>query len=69
MIGAATTRLPVNMAAALADLSATATAKSGLPLGLIPAFTAAKRKPRGSASEGARDESFIVDIYSKYDTN
>src|SRR5579885_798314 len=69
MIGAATTRLLVNMAAAFAGASATATAKSALPLGLIPAFTAAKQKPSGSSSEGTRDESFIVGIYSNQDTN
>src|SRR5579883_1924062 len=65
----ATTRMLVNMAAAFAGASATATAKSALPLGLIPAFTAAKQKPSGSSSEGTRDESFIVGIYSNQDTN
>jgi hypothetical protein len=50
----------VNIAATLAVASATATAKSGLPLGLMPAFTAAKRNPRGSASAVIKDLSVIA---------
>jgi hypothetical protein len=52
------------MAAAEAAVSATATAKSGRPLGLIPALTAAKRKPRGRAWEEIKDESDMCGFYS-----
>src|SRR5580693_1090444 len=45
--GAATTRFCVNKAAAVAPLAASARAKSGLPLALIPAATAEKEKPSG----------------------
>src|SRR5690242_19629442 len=46
-MGAAATRLDVNMAAPMVPVSATATARSGLPLALIPAVVAPHRKPAG----------------------
>ena len=46
--GAATTWLRVHMAAALAPRGATAMARSGLPLCLIPAVTAPQPKPSGN---------------------
>src|SRR5271170_2120528 len=63
MIGAATTRLLVNIAAAEALLSATAMAKSGFPLGLRPAVTAANRNPDGSRKSGRCGEEIIADFY------
>jgi hypothetical protein len=45
--GAATTWLAVKSAAAVAPVSQTARATSGLPLVLMPAVTEDQRKPRG----------------------
>ena len=52
--GAATTRLRVNMAAAVAPCCATATARSALPLALMPARTAPHKKPAGNAARHHR---------------
>jgi hypothetical protein len=66
VMGAACTRFVVNIAAALAIASATATAKSVFPLGLMPAFTAANRNPRGSASCVITNFSVIVSIPRRF---
>src|SRR5271163_4768440 len=63
MMGAATTRLLVNMAAAVAPWSATAIAKSGLPLGLRPALTAANWNPDGRRKSGRCGDEVIDDYY------
>ena len=63
MMGAATTRLLVNMAAAEALWSATAMAKSGLPLGLSPALTAANWNPEGRRKSGRCGDEVIADFY------
>jgi hypothetical protein len=52
--GAATSWFEVNIAAAIAGVSATANATSGLPLALMPAMAEDQRKPRGSARESLR---------------
>ncbi len=58
--GAATSWLLVNIAAALAPLGATATARSSLPLALIPALTAPHWKPSGSVEEDSFVRVLIV---------
>ncbi len=52
MTGAATTWFEVNMAAALAPVGQRASARSGLPLALIPAVADAHWKPRGRLVDG-----------------
>ena len=63
-IGAATTRLEVNIAEAVAPAGATATARSGLPLALMPAVVAPQRKPVGTfgASECEAEEADAVSV-------
>ena len=50
------TLLVVNTAAICAGASETSSARSGLPLGLMPALTPAARKPRGVATPPGMSE-------------
>jgi hypothetical protein len=60
MTGAATTWLLVNIAAAFAPPSHTASATSGLPEALRPAVTADQRKPSGREVAG---EALLTDRF------
>jgi len=60
VMGAATTRFEVNMAAPTVPVEATARARSGLPESLIPAVAAPQRKPPGMCSGLAAGVSVVM---------
>jgi len=63
--GAATSWLLVKQAAALAGVSQTASATSGLPLALMPALVEDQRKPRGRVELDAFIEVKSINRYEE----